>query len=467
MIETALQTLAQDNTLQRMFKDALVPSDMFRRSVTPEKFPGAAGGRMVMTRQGRIQPNPTRLQPGQDSQVVTQGFEHYAVEVGPYSKSVDIPLDQGQQLTASGGLLGFVAGKVQAVGELAGAELNLAARDVLFKNYLSGHSISTAAVNNAAAIDINTLNGFRLVFVGKSEIPVSNVNKIPIKIYTNGTVVTVNVIGATPADVNFPDGPGTLTLDANVTAVQFAAVVADNAPYIVRPNDAKSIDGLTMNDTATMDLVRALKARMKVNSVKPMPDGTYHFHAPPQMIRQMFASNEIQRMQEGQIASGFVRDGSLGVVHGIKFFENETCPLPFSTNTVQTIEVPNRPSGDLAVSYCGEQMNVEGINVLRGVMLGLDSFYEYWVDEMEYYATELEQVGKSRMPYTWTPSEAGGSMTVERVRMIYRKALDRRAVLPALSYSFTGGWTCPTDSLGGQTIAKLKRAGVLEVAGQI
>lgn len=465
MIEQALQTLAQDNTLQRMFKDALVPTDMFRKSVSPEKFPGAAGGRMVMTRQGRIAPNPTRLQPGQDSQVVTQGFEHYAVEVGPLSKSVDIPLDQGQQLTASGGLLGFVLGKVQAVGELAGAELNLAARDVLFKNYLSGHTVTTAAAAAVTSIDVASLNGFRLVFVGKSEVPVSSTYKIAIKAYSGGTTTTVNVIGATPADVNFPDGPGTLTLDAAVTLDQFSPVVADNAPFIMRPNDYKSIDGLTNNDTATMDLVRGLKARMKINSVKPMADGTYHFHAPPQMIRQLFSSNEIQRFQEGQIQSGFVRDGSLGVVHGIRFFENETCPLPFPTNTVETIAVPNR--GELAVSYCGEQANADGINILRGVMLGQDSFYEYFVDEMEYYATEMEQVGKSRTPYTWTPSEAGGSMTVERVRMIYRKALDRRGVLPAMSYSFTGGWTCPTDSLGGQTIAKLKRAGVLEVAGQI
>lgn len=457
-LEQALLTLAQEGFLEREYRDALVPNDLFRRSAKPEKFMAQAGTEIIMTKSGRIDPDPTPLQAGQDATIVNASYEHYMVSIDPYSKAVNIPLDQAR--STIGNTKGLVLEKTKQLGQLAGAEMNLATRNAVFKPYLSGHTIARTAGAAVTALPVAALNGFRQFFVGKVLTAVSAQN--PLVITIDG--VQRSVVAATPADVNFPDGPGTLTLSVAHTWDAGAAVVASNAPIIIRPQNFATIDLLTNVDQTRMSHVRRLKAEMEQNFVPKMPDGTYHFHAPPTMIQHIFDGNELQRLYESNPNADIAKTGELGVLHGIRFFSNAQCPLNHRSNIGVPVTVPDR-STSMAKGICAEMANINGVPILRGIMLGGDALYEYFVPEMEYFSTDLQAAGKCEANFEYQLSENGLHLMVERTRIHYRYALDLRGVMPAVTYSFTGGWACPSDALGGQTPSLYKRAGVLEAAG--
>lgn len=457
-LEQVLLTLAQEGFLEREYHDALVPNDLFRQSAKPEKFMAQIGTEMIMTKSGRIEPDPTPLGYNQDAPTVSASYEHYMVSIDPYAKSVDIPLDQARQTI--GNTRGLVLEKTKQLGQLAGAELNLASRNAAFLAYLSGHTVARTAGVASVSVPVAALNGFRRFFVGKVLTAVSVSNPLSITIDGVARVVT----GVTPFDANFPDGPGTLTISVAHTWNAGAAVIASNAPTIVRPQNYATIDLLTAVDQTRMQHVRRLKAELEQNFVPKMPDGTYHFHAPPTMIQHIFDGNELQRLYQSNPDADISRTGVLGVIHGIKFFSNAQCPLNYATNIGTPFTVPDR-STPMAKKIAAEMANATGVPILRGIMLGADALYEYFVPEMEFFSTDMQAAGKSADPYEYVLSESGLQMVVDRTRVHYRYALDRRGILPSVTYNFSGGWVCPSDGLGGQTPALYKRAGILEAAG--
>lgn len=450
-----LDNIVQDRTLEKEFLDSLYPATLYRAQAPQEEWAARAGDTLTQTRAANLPDVVDPLSPGVDPQPVQPEYEQWSVVCTPFGNM--LPVDMRGDFMA---IANTVLRNMKTMGLNAGASIDRLARNKMFKAYLSGEAMTTAGATSAS-VPVTSINGFTHVMWNGSAAgpgvltPVSAQTPLAITIAGVAHLVTA----ATPASQLDPTGPGTLTLSASTTYTAHSVVRATNAPTIIRPSGG-SIDSITPASALTFKQCRDAKAKMALNGVMPMGDGSYHLHLDPRQVSQLRGDNEWQRSIEANPRDPGWVEGVLGRFGGITYIENPRAPSPTSSGTLAA----SRTTGSYSSQLKAEVRNLQGTGILRGIMMGGGVIQEKYVNELAAYATAAGNIGKVGMFQVL--SNNGIAINLEKIRFIMQAPLDVMQTIMKMAWSWAGDFAVPSDAGGGQpddTNKQLfKRAIVLE-----
>lgn len=442
-----LDAVVQDNTLAREFNDALFPELLYRAEATPEKWEANLGERQVFTRSALLPVTTAPLTAGTDPGPEQVSYEQWEVTAKQHGKSMDTHLPSSRTALAS-----IFARNAKTLGLNAGQTLNRLARNRLFCSYVGGDTVATAAGTAVAVVPVSSINGFTDTIVNGRLTPVSASNP---KTATLSGVGTVSVIGTAAADPLVPFGPGTLTLSATATWAADARVKAADAPTIIRPAAATTIDGLTSASLITLRDIREAVATLQRNRVPKHPDGYYHVHMDPLAVSHIFGDNEFQRLNQSLPDGLRYSQFAIGHLLGCLFFTNNESPNSGNTGT----QIGTRGGATLGSEILAETANTSGVPILRTIVTGGGSIMEKYIDESAEYISEAGHTGKVG---AFNVVNNGIEVPIERTRYIIRAPLDRLQQVVSQSWSASLDFGVPSDLLSGQSNGRFKRAVVIE-----
>ena len=463
-LQQYLRPLAQQNYLQRSFEEALVPQVMFLACAPAQRMEPGSGGSMTATVPGNMAIDLNPVIPGEDAKTQTNSYEWYICNVEQRSGSQKIPMNQAS-LTATGGR-GFWIQKMRELAIQCGTTLNLLARNELYKAYLQGNTMTFAATANATSVYLVSGNGFRDRVVAAKVAPLTST--VTRTVYIDGQERTAT--GWTPLIAEWPDGPGILTVSANVTVAANRPVLDKNRSIIIRPSSTP-FDQLQANDIATMSLFRRAVADLENDGVQAMEDGYFHCHISPHVSDQLMSDNEYQRMYEGA-PEKFMKDGALGVIGKMKFFSNNQTPQPGDYNSpnpyaVGGIVLPVASSRNTLLDrwYYGELYNTLGTQIQRSIVIGRGTIKTRFEDESAMMLAEASAPIGSPTTFAVvgnTLQMMAGSQNLGNVRITVRPPIDKLGQVTDITWSTTRGFAVTSNLLSGQSNAQNKRAKVIE-----
>ncbi len=454
-ISTQLQQLAQQNYLQRQFYDALVPTVMFLAAADLEEVTAGNGDTVIRTVPGRKTPVLSGITTGAEPTPQPTEYEWFRTTISQYLGTDDVPMNQ-----AYGMIPKYFLEKMKELGIQCGTSLNLQVRNSLYKAYLGGNSVATALGAVSTSLHITSGNGFREHIINGD--PVSISATAPKTITIGGVAGTHSATAWTPDDANEPDGPGTLTLSAAASWAANAAVRASDRSAILRPNNVTTIDGINANDAASLALFRRAVARLSNDGVLPMADGYYHIHCSPFVIQELGSDNEYQRLFQG-IPGQYLKDGSIGVIGNMKFFDNNQTPQPGTLNSPDPITVPTRGTL-LAPHYWGELYNVNDVQIERSIVIGRGSVSQMYVPELPAFISDAGYIGKQQAGFQMVGEQLQMVMGpgTGQVRVIIRPPIDRAGQITSITWSATRGYPVYANLLSGSSNGRFKKAIVVE-----
>lgn len=452
-IPAGIQEIIQDNTLEREFRDALFPELLFRSAARPELWEAERGDRMIFTRTGLLQPRVEPLPAGTDPTPATYGSEQWEAIAEQYGNTIDTHMPTSYVTMRS-----KFAENTKKLALDAGQTANRLVRNPLYRAYLGGNTVLTAAAGSGdTTVQVASISGFTHLVANSALVPVSSANPISVVIGTTAALV----IDATPADPASPHGPGTLTLSAALGGAgeaTRAAVLATNRSRITRVGGGNSVDAITAANILTLQDVINTVARLRAQNVPTMPDGTYHVHLSPIAEAQIYQDNQWQRLYDSLPDSMAYRDLAIGRKVGCTFFRNNEVPTPFNTGSL----VATNNNAQASVQIGAEVYNSAGVPIDRTIVLGGGTIVEKYLDESRYIteagATGVQRVGR------FTVVNNGLAIMVDRIRFIIRSPLDRLGQVVSQTWSWSGDFPIPSDQSTGNP-ARYKRAAVIEHAG--
>lgn len=453
-VPTGLQSLIQQNTLERMFRDAAFPLLQYRAEALAEVWATNLGERHIFTRTGLMPVDINALDPGKDPEPGGYGTEQWAAEAAQYGKS--IPTHMPSNYVA---LAPLVARNAQTLGLNAGQTLNRKARNALYQAYLQGEAMVTLAVGvGVLQIRVSTLNGFTERIQNGTINPVSPANPVPV-IFT-GTEPTNFVVAAVPEDSTKPLGRGTITL-ATATTIGVAireGVLSTLRSLRLRVGAGATVDALTSANILTLNDVIAAVTRLRDMNIPTHPDGRYHVHLTPQGEQELFADNHWQRIHQSLPDSVAYRDFVVNDQIGCYFLRNTENP---NVNTVSATQNNAGGAGGAktAPEVGGEVTNAAGLNIRRALVTGGASLIEKYIDESQ-YITEAGVLGKIG---NFSVINGGVAIMTDRIRFILKAPQDDLQQIVKMIWSWSGDFAVPSDALTGD-LARYKRGVVIEHA---
>lgn len=449
-----LDAITQDNTLRRMFHDALYPQLLFRMEATPEVWNANQGDTYVETRGSLLPVVTLPLAAGADPAPVSEAFEQWKLTACQYSNSIDTQLPPSRAALAS-----KFARDSHSLGLNAGKSLNRLYRNKLFTPYLAGTTHTDGAGAPSASVPVGSINGFTEVIADGQVQAVSAANP---KAATVGGVA-VSVIAAVANDpVNYPLGSGVLTLAATATFAAGDVVVASDATVQIQSGGGASTDALATTNILQLEDIRRAVATLQANSVPPHKDGRYHVHADPFAVNQVFGDNEWQRLNETLVEGTPYKEFAVGQLLASTFYRNEEAPGVTNTGGANNTNIQSNRPGDATLSRLGQEISADirnktGVAILRTIVTGGGSGYEKWIPEADY----ITDAGVTGQVGGFSVTTQGMMIDVERIRYTIRAPLDRIQQVVAQSWSFSGDWGIPSDLNGGRDAARYKRAVVI------
>lgn len=449
-----LDPIIQDDTLVRMYEDALYPELLYRMEAMPKRWEAQTGDTQVFTRSGLFGVDTTPLVPGVDPIPENEAYEQWKVIARQQGKTTDVNMP-----TSRTALNNLFANKVKLIGLNAGQTMNRIARNALFLNYSTGHTIAETAGAPTTTFEVASITGFsEQVTATGSLLPVGIGNE---KVFSiNGTAQGPRIIGALPLDANFPHGRGTITVEApGVTIVAGDAVEASDAPTVIRSGGGLSVDALSATDILTFrDIQRAI-ATMRRNRVPKHADGFYHCHLDPLAEAQVFQDNEFQRANETNYGDAPYQEFAIGKVLGTIFYSNSESPSQLNAGLLQPSRPVSAAGARLSKEIGAEVVNSSGVSILRTVISGGGALYEQYIDESEYLSSAGVQ---GKVGAFQQVSNNGIAIMLDRIRMILRAPQDRLQQVVSQTWSWSGDFGVPSDFRGGLTSARFKRSVVIE-----
>jgi hypothetical protein len=445
-----VQRIIQQDYLVKAWKDSLFPALLFRGDAMPELWEGQKGETKYFSRTGELPVRKTPLAPGTDPNPQVYPVEQWRAVANQFGDTIDTNMP-----TSHVALANKLLRDVHVLGLNAGRTLNGLARDPLYRAYCSGNTVATAiAAIGAVQFHVASLNGFTESLVNGRPEPVSPTNPV-VATFPGIAEPNRNVIAATPDVAAEPFGPGWLTVDATLTVGLAArqAVVAEDAPVIIRAGGGDDVDDIALADVLTLqDIINAL-AILGQGNVRKHADGYFHHHMSVTAKAQIFADNDFRELYQGIPDAVSYREFVMGVQLGTSHLENTEVPDNFNTGTL-------RATG--ANAFCAPEIGAEvineaGVRIGRTIITGRESLQECYIDESN-YITELGVTGKVGQ---FSVVNDGYGVMTDRIRLTVRRPLDRLQQNIANTWSWTGDFVVPTDSLVG-TAAKYKRAVVIE-----
>lgn len=453
-VPPSVLNLVQQGLLERAFHDGLFPALMYRSEAVAEEWGANSGTEIFMSRPGLLKPIVKPIAPGVDPTPQTLAYEQWVARLARYAGTIDTHIPTS--VVANSDL--FLR-NIHQLGLQAGQSLNRIPRNELFRSYLSGQTVTTAAaLAGANTIRVASLNGFTdVVLTGTNVRPAAVSPTTPLPIAIVGIVGTRGVIGYTPDDPDDPSGPGTLLLDAVLGAGIGARtpVLSSQRPQVIRSGGGASVDAIGAADTfALQDAINATN-RLRKNNVQPHEDGYYHAHISTDGNSQVFTDPAFQRLNTALPDHVYYQEAFIGTIAGIAFYLNTEAPDYANTGDRTATGTNAFYSQDIGA----ETTNESGVNIGRIVVSGRGALVEKYLDEKQ-YITEAGVTGKVG---EFTVVNAGIEVQTERVRLILRAPLNRLMDIVAASWSITTCFPVPSDvSSGGPE--RFKRAIVIEHA---
>jgi hypothetical protein len=464
-IPATIVNLIQEGLIEREFHDSLFPNLAYRAEFLSEEWPANTGTEIVMTRAGLlgtiVQPNT----PGADPLPQNVPFEQWTMKLDQYTGTLDTDMPTSTVANAN-----LFMRNIHTLGLQAGRSINRVARNVMFKSYLSGHTVTQAQyTSSTTVIGVTSLNGFTdVVIPGTTVRPqqVSAANPLPVVIGEGATRETKFVIGFNPSDPTDPYGPGTITLSAGLTNTQpiRAAVVSAYAPRILRANGGNSIDAISASDTLSLQQIINAAAYLRDALVQPHDDGTYHAHISPLSQAQVYADPVFQRLNQSLPDGMAYSEGYLGQISGVSFFMNTESPNPNNAgtlvNTAAAAGATAGQNGKYAPEIGAELYNGFGTQIGFVVLTGKGAGYERYLDESA-YVTEAGTQGKIGQ---FSVVNNGVQILTENIRLIIRAPQDRLQQKVSATWSISTGFAMPSDLTAPSGPQRYKRMLVLQHA---
>lgn len=455
-IPSEITAIIQDNTLERVFHDALFPRLLYRAEAVPELWMANLGEVMLFTRTGLMNVSTTPLDPGKDPEPASFTTEQWRAEAAQHSNTVDTHMPSSYVALAS-----LFLRNTQQLGLNAGQSLNRLSRNNLFQPYLEGEAMTTAVVAAPLiSIPVTTLSGFTEQLQNGRLSPVSASNPLPVSF--SGTEPDNTVVGFAAADPSVPFGPGTLTLGA-VTTVGLAireGVFAATRSRRLRVGGAATVDGLTTANVLTVDDIISAATRLRAQNVPPHADGKYHVHVTPQGEAELFADNHWQRLYQSLPDSEAYRELAIGTLVGCNFYRNTENPDATTVDTGSILADPGIGGGaTLAPEIGAELTNEAGLPIQRVMVTGGGILYEKYIDESKY----ITEAGVQGQIGNFSIINGGAAVMTNRIRYVLRAPQDKLQQNVTQSWSWSGDFPVPSDQTTGDG-ARHKRGVVIEHA---
>lgn len=453
-----IRALVQENILERAFHDALFPRLLFRGEAMPQIWPANVGDRMVFTGVGLIKPKMRPLIPGSDPLPSAYQSEQWEAQLQQYADSIDTHMP-----TSIVAIANLFLRNAQQLGLSSAQTLNRLPRNRMYNAGLSGHTVADGAQTGVTVLRVRRLNGFTRA--RRPDLPVgspvrydivSTNNPLPIVVYdqTGPAELAVNVIGFSPDTPGDEVGPGTITLDAAVTVLDRAYVLAVDRTFLVRVGGGNKVDDIGSTDLLKLADIRAAVAHFWQENVPEQPDGRFHCHLDPVSQAQIFGDPEWQRLLTALPDYYMYKQFAIGELLNTVFFRNSETPLP------ETVEGGTSATFTQDDNFAGELYNngtPAGVKIHRPLFVGQGLLYEYYQD-LGQLITEAGVTGRVGEPRI---TNNGIEVYSDRIQLILRAPLNRLQDLVSTSWKFIGDWPVRTDATTGDQ-SRYKRCCVIE-----
>lgn len=447
-LPSGVVSLIQQNVLQRVFQENLYPRLLYRSEAVPELWAAQLGETRTFTRPGLMSRVTTPLVPGVDPTPKTYGFEQWSATASQYGDAIDTHMP-----TSSVSLASLFLRNIQELGKGAGLSTNGLARDELFRSYLGGNTVVTAAaILGATSIHVASISGFTEKLLNGQPTPVSALN--PLSITFSASAAANTVTGAVPDDANVPFGPGTLTLGAGLSAAIAArvGVFAANRSRVTYAGASTTVDGIDAADTlALQDIINSV-ASMRSNNVPPCSDGYYHVHVTAEGEAQLYADPQFRQLFQSLPDSMAFRDLAIGQLIGCRFYRNTENPNVMNVTNLVSTGTQALASGDIG----GELVNNNGVSLKYVMILGGGALYEPYIDESRY----ISEAGVTGKIGEFSIINGGVQVMTDRIRLTIRSPQDRLQQMVSAAWSWSGDFAVPSDELVGSA-ARFKRGCVI------
>jgi hypothetical protein len=430
--------IAQDRTLQRVFRDAAFPRLLYRMEAIGELWPVNLGANQTFTRAGLIEPSTRPLQPGVDPTPASYSVEQWEATAQQWGKAIDTHMPTSYVTLAS-----VYLRNMHQLGLHAGQSLNRVVRDKLFNAYVAGNTVATVYGGGSALPVVNLCGFTKQIFNGRPN-PVSAAN--PLAVTIGGVANTV--VGFTSTYPGDEIHGGTLTLGTAVGAIAArTAVLANNRSRIVWSGGGSRVDDVTSTTFQTLADIRTAVAQMRFDNIPPHEDGSYHWHGDPISESQMFSDTEFQNLNRSMPDYIHYRRFAMAYLLGVTFYRNTEAP---NTSTVS-----QNPANGFTSGW--EDTNPLSVTLHRSIITGQGAIEEKYLDESRY----ISEAGIQGKIGEFAVVNGGVQVMTERIRLVLRAPLDRLQQTTGAAWSFSGDWPIPTDSVTTSSAAAFKRAVVI------
>lgn len=433
----------QDRTLQRVFRESLFPNLLFRMEAQAELWAANLGTNMTFTRTGLIKPTTRPLRAGEDPKPKTYALEQWEATAQQWGDSIDTSMPTSYVTLASQYLR-----NMHQLGLHSGQSLNRVVRDKLYNAYVAGNGITDAsAVSTATTIHVANLNGFTRALLNGRPALVSSTNPIAITIPAISYTGQVTGFSSDISGDEIHGGTLTITPALPANLASRSAVLAVNRSVIIYSGGGTSVDDIASVDQLAVRDLRSVIAQMRFNNVPSHEDGLYHWHIDPISEAQIFGDNEFQRLNQSLPDFVHYRRFALSTFGNGIFYRNNEVP--------NTLTCDNDP--EFGFTHGFELTNTAGVTLHRPICTGQGAIEEKYLDESRY----ISEAGVQGKIGEFAVTSGGVQVMTERIRLILRAPQDRLQQMTASSWSFSGDWPVPTDSLSPGSKAQFKRAVVV------
>ena len=450
-LPAALAAMVQTGMLEREFEEGLDSVLAYRREALRETVPNRIGETLTRTRTGRKSPVTTPLNPaantGLDNGLTPSdaAIEQYMFSMFQYGAGTDVDL-LSDLVSIANNLIRVARNN----GVQAAQSMERIARSKLFGAYLGGNTRvrTDLGASSTTTCHVDDIRGFQNVLVNGVLTPVSGSNTLSVMETSiqGGVTQALTVTGVAPDGINHSEAPdgisGVLTFSAATAPVNGDALVASNAPNIVRPYAHATTAQLSGSDTFTFGIVQDGEAYLRDNGVPPMEDGTFHVILDNTTMRQLWSDQDFKVLYAGRDQAQPYRTGDMISILGLSF-------VPSTETYVQAPSASGASTGAAQVQ----------VSVRRPIIMGAEHLIQGDFEGLEHWLSR-QQV-----------NAIADVTLVNGVAHVFRPPLDRLQQFMSLAWTWIGDFAVPSDATATTSIiptasnALFKRSVVLETAG--
>jgi hypothetical protein len=455
-----LQAMIQTGMLEREFEEGLDSVLAYRRLALQETVPNRIGETITRTRTGRKTPVTAPMNPANNNAPSGSGsgfggldngltpsdgsIEQYLFSMFQYGDTTDVDL-LSDLVTIANNLIRVSRNN----GVQAAQSLERIARKKIYSAYLGGNTRvrTDIGASTTTTCHVDDVRGFQTVLV--NGVPTIVNSGATLTVYetsvSGGVTQTLTVTGVAVDGTNLssaPDGvSGVLTFNAATAPVNGDALVASNAPQIIRPGGHITTAQMNGSDTLTLGYLLDAQTILRNNGVPTMPDGTYHVLLDNQSERQLWSDQDFKVLFAGRETSEEYKSGRVYSLLGMTF-------IPTTESYVQ-LKNATGATGASAITT----------NIRRVLMAGAECLIEGDFEGIENW---LARQGVNAI---------GDVILVNNVAHIMRPPLDRVQQWMSLTWTWIGDFAIPSDLTATTSIiptasnALYKRAVVIETTG--